>query len=271
MNEIEIKQYQLPKLEIKDYQLIKETVEHANEKYKKYIVTSETLDADIKKRAELRNYAKIIDDKRKKIEKEISSPIKQFKLDCDFLKNMYEASANLLDKQIKVFENKSKQAKKQEIQNIFNELVGKEAISELINLNMLFDERYLNKTYKLEDVEKDLVEKIRKIVNELEAIKNLKSDNELALTNLYLKEFDLTKVINENNRLEELKKTTQKVEEKKEEIKQEEIEQMLIEEVKTESIDPIKEYTLKITAPLSKQQALRKFLELNEMKFERID
>ena len=68
-----------------------------------------------------------------------------------------------------------------------------------------------------------------------------------------------------------MKKTTQKVEEKKEEIKQEKIEQMLIEEVKTESIDPIKEYTLKITAPLSKQQALRKFLELNEMKFERID
>lgn len=252
-------------IEAKEYAL------QLKEYYSNLIFNEDQIKEAKDERASINKIVKKIADYRKNIVAEFNKPIEMFEKTAKETEKILKETADFVDGQVKVYEEKEKEEKKQEIQNIFNELVGKEAISELINLNMLFDERYLNKTYKLEDVEKDLVEKIRKIVNELEAIKNLKSDNELALTNLYLKEFDLTKVINENNRLEELKKTTQKVEEKKEEIKHEKIEQMLIEEVKTESIDPIKEYTLKITAPLSKQQALRKFLELNEMKFERID
>jgi hypothetical protein len=252
-------------IEAKEYAL------QLKEYYSNLIFNEDQIKEAKDERASINKIVKKIADYRKNIVAEFNKPIEMFEKTAKETEKILKETADFVDGQVKVYEEKEKEEKKKEIQNIFNELVGKEAISELINLNMLFDERYLNKTYKLEDVEKDLVEKIRKIANELEAIKNLKSDNELALTNLYLKEFDLTKVINENNRLEELKKTTQKVEEKKEEFKQEKIEQMLIEEVKTENIDPIKEYTLKITAPLSKQQALRKFLELNEMKFERID
>lgn len=252
-------------IEAKEYAL------QLKEYYSNLIFNEDQIKEAKDERASINKIVKKIADYRKNIVAEFNKPIEMFEKTAKETEKILEETADFVGGQVKVYEEKEKEEKKKEIQNIFNELVGKEAISELINLNMLFDERYLNKTYKLENVEKDLVEKIRKIANELEAIKNLKSDNELALTNLYLKEFDLTKVINENNRLEELKKTTQKVEEKKEEFKQEKIEQMLIEEVKTENIDPIKEYTLKITAPLSKQQALRKFLELNEMKFERID
>ena len=88
MNEIEIKKYELPKLEIKDYDQIKKFVEEENEKYKNYLVTEDTLEKDTKKRAELRKQAKAIDDRRKEIEKEISLPIKEFKKKCDVLKKM---------------------------------------------------------------------------------------------------------------------------------------------------------------------------------------
>ena len=83
---------------------------------------------------------------------------------------------------------------------------------------MIFDERYLNKTYEIDKVEKDLFDKIRKIVADLEAIKNLKSEHELALKNQYLKTFNLGEAIIENNRLNELKQNTAKVEIKQEEI-----------------------------------------------------
>lgn len=36
-------------------------------------------------------------------------------------------------------------------------------------------------------------------------------------------------------------------------------------------VDPIKTYTLKITGTLSQQKALKKFLETNNMKFERVE
>lgn len=271
MNEIIVNEFILPKLEIRDYEILKKAIEEDNEKYNGYIVTEQTLEADTKKRIELRKQAKAIDEKRKEIEKQISAPIKQFKLDCDILKNMYENSADILDTQIKVYENKTKEKKKLQINKIFNELIGKEAISNLINLDMLFDERYLNKTYDLEDVEKDLFNKIKKIVNDLQAIKDLNSEYEVSLTNSYLKNFDLSSIIAENKKLQELKKETVKVEEKQEEIKEEKVQKMLSTKVEVENIDPVKTYTLRITGELSKQKKLKEFLELNNMKYERID
>lgn len=271
MNEIIINEFELPELKIKDYEVIKEAVEKDTAKYQNYIVTKDSLEADTKKRAELRNQAKAIDNKRKDIEKEISTPIKEFKSKCDALKKMYEESANLLDVQIKKYEEETKQKKKAEIQILFDELVGKEAISSLLTLDMIFDERYLNKTYSLEDIEKDLFNKIRKIANDLKAIKNFNSEHELALINIYLQEFDLGKAINENSRLESLKKETKVVEEKQEKIRKEKVDELLVKEVAQEEIDPIKTYILEITAPLSKQKALRKFLELNKMQFKKVE
>lgn len=271
MNEIEIKKYELPKIEIKDYDLIKKAIEEDNQKYSGYVVTTETLDTDVKKRAELRKQAKVIDDKRKEIEKEISEPIKKFKADCDCLKKMYEESADMIDKQIKVFELQEKENKKNQIEIIFNKLVTENSLNNLLNLNMLFDERYLNKTFKLEEIEKELLQKINEIVNDLKAIKELNSEYEVSLINDYLKTFSLSTVIVENTRLQELKEKTKTVEEKKEVLRQEKIEEILNKPVETEEIDPLKTYTLKITAELSKQKKLKEFLELNNMKFERID
>ena len=49
------------------------------------------------------------------------------------------------------------------------------------------------------------------------------------------------------------------------------IDEMLTNEVIGEEIDPIKSYILKITAPFSNQKALSKFLDLNNIKYERVD
>ena len=46
---------------------------------------------------------------------------------------------------------------------------------------------------------------------------------------------------------------------------------MLKEEVKEDVSDPMLTYTLKITGTLSKQKALKEFLILNKMEFEKVD
>ena len=166
---------------------------------------------------------------------------------------------------------KKKKKKEKKVEQIYNELVKEKAINNLINSEMLFDERYLNKTYKVEEVQKDLSTKITKISSDIQAIKDLESEYEVSLTNSYLKNFDLSSVIAENKRLQDLKKETKKVEERKKEIREEKINEILNEKVETDEIDPVKTYTLKITGELSKQKKLKEFLQLNNMKFERID
>ena len=268
MNEIEIKKYELPKLEIKDYEKIKELVTEDNEKYKNYLVTEETLDMDTKKRAELRKQAKAIDDRRKEIEKEISAPIKEFKAKCDLLKKMYEESADLIDTQIKVFENKTKEEKKKNIIVLYEEIFGE--LKEVVSFEKIFDDRWLNKTTKEKEIEVDIKNLKEKVENGLKAIETLNSEFEVELKNTFLEDFDITRAMFKRTQLEEQKEKMEQVSQRQEEVKQEQIEKMITEKVDVEDKDPVKTYTLKITAKLSKQKALRQFLELNEMEFERI-
>ena len=252
-------------IEAKEYAL------NLREYYSKLVFTEEQISEAKEERASINKVVKKIADYRKNIIAEFKKPIELFETTAKETEKILKETADFVDVQVKNYEEREKEEKRKQIETIYNELVGEETISNLINLNMLFDERYLNKTYKIEDVEKDLVGKIRKIANDIRTIKDLESEYEVSLINKYLQNFDLGAVITENKRLQELKKETQKIEEKQEEIKKEQINEMLTKEIKTEDIDPIKEYTLKITAPLSKLKSLRQFLELNKMEFEKIE
>lgn len=269
MKDIEIKKYELPKIEIKDYEEIKKLAEEDTEKYKNYIVTDETLDCDIKKRAELRKIAKTIDTRRKEIEKDVSVPIKKFKEDCDYLKKLYEDSADLIDTQIKFFEEKQKVEKQKKCEEIYNQVISE--FKEQLPFEKIFNPKWLNKTTKESEIQKEIETKVNNTRVALESIKSLKSEFELELVNTYFETMDINQAITKNNQLLEQKEKLQEVAKRQEEVKKEKVEKMLTEEVKEEEIDPIKTYTLKITAPLSNQIALRKFLELNSMTFEKVE
>ena len=268
-NEIEAKIVTVAKVE-DNIQEAKEYALKLKEYYSKLVFSDKQLAEAKEERASINKVVKKISDYRKNIVAEFKKPIEMFESTAKETEKILKETADFVDIQVKSFEDKEKEEKRKKIEKLFEELIGKEEINELVNLEMLFDERYLNKTYTLENVEKDLFEKIRKICQELKAIKELNSEHELSLINMYLKDFDLSKIIVENNRLNELKKATEKVEEKKVEIVKEKIENMLEKEVKEDVSDPILTYTLKITAPLSKQKTLRQFLDLNNMQYEKI-
>lgn len=252
-------------VEAKEYAL------QLKEYYSKLIFTEEQISEAEDERASVNKIVKKIADYRKEIVSEFKKPIENFEITAKETEKILKETSEFIDVQVKNYEKKVKDKKKTEIEIIFNKLIEEKGISNLLNLEMLFDERFLNKGYKIEDVEKDLLEKVNKIVNDIQVIKDLNSEYEVSLTNNYLNNFDLSKVIAENKRLLELKEQTQKVEEKQEEIRQERVTEMLTKKVQTENIDPVKEYVLKIKAPLSKQKELRRFLELNKMEFEKIE
>lgn len=268
-NEIEAKISGVAKVE-DNIEEAKEYALQLKEYYSKLIFTDNQLDEAKNERISINKIIKKISDYRKNIIAEFKKPIEQFENTAKETEKILKETADYVDNQVKNFEGKEKQKKKEQIEIIFNQLIEEEAISDLITLSMLFDERYLNKTYKIEDVGKDLSEKIKRIVNDVQAIKNLNSEYEVSLINKYLDNFDLSIVIAENKKLYELKNKSQQLEEKKEEIKKEKVEVLLTKKVDTENIDPVKEYVLKIKAPLSKLKALRQFLELNDMEFEKV-
>lgn len=247
---------------------IRDKVKETLKKYDADNYNEDNIERAKKDKALLNNTSKYLNDERIKLEKQFLKPFEEkFKDIITETTTMIKEASSKIDVIVKEVEIKAKATRRSAIETIFNGLVGE--LESIITLDKVFDEKWLNKGSFNDKGEfkytQQLKDKLNKIRNDLESISALNSKHELALKSYYLKEFDLGQVIAENNRLNELESKQVTIEEKKEEIKESKIEEMINKPVETEAIDPIKTYTLKITAPLSKQQALKQFLEINKM------
>ena len=252
---------------------IRDKVKTLLNNYKAENYSEDNIEDAKKDKALLNTTSKKLNDERIRLEKEFMKPFNDFKDVVSETTTMIKDASSQIDLIVKEVENKAKEDRKNIIVDIFNTLVGE--LKELITLEQVFNDKWLNKgsfndkgEFKLVN---ELEDKLNKIRNDLEAIKNLNSEHELALTNQYLKDFDLGKVIMENNRLNELKVNAQKVEVAREEKREAKVEEMVTKPVEVEEVDPIKTYTLKITGKLSQQLKLREFLDLNNMIYEKVE
>lgn len=282
MSQLEIINKQLPEIEFKGYEEIKQQLEEDVSKYQNYIVTKDTLDDDTKLRAELNKKAKAIDDKRKEIEKLVSAPIKEFKTKCDVLKNLYADVSSKIDVQIKVFEEKRKETKRKEVNDLISQLSTEKGLNDKYINQIEFDERYLNKTYEMEDIEKDLLLKIDNLLakqnEEIANIEAIRKQVELVNQNIKVKleaedfiqklsympfQEIILQITEKAKRIEEQEKTIQR--------------EVAIEPTantinipKVEEHESTFEFTLKITGTKSQLVTLRKFMETNNISYEKI-
>lgn len=247
---------------------IKETVQNLINKYKADNYDEDTIDKAKNDRAMLNNTSKKLNDDRIKIEKKFMEPFDEFKDVVNETVSMIKEASSKIDVIVKDVENKSKENRKKTIEKLYKDLVLE--LDNLITLEQVFDEKWLNKGSFSDKGEfkkqNELESKLNKIRNDLETIKGLNSKHELALTNQYLKTFDLGQVISENNKLNELEKQTVKVEEKKEKIIEEKIQNSITKEVEYEEDDPVQTYKLEITGTITQLENLKEFLMLNEMR-----
>jgi hypothetical protein len=149
MNDLQVKNvqvdYELPKLAY-DLEPLKEQVNAIKEQYSNWVVVEDDLKAAKDIVAKLNKAAKEISDNRIVVVREIKEPITKFeneiKLMTADLKQLSESIKNQLD----TYEEKRKELKKQEIL----------ALPEFDSEYMLFDEKWLNKTYDIKDIKYDL-------------------------------------------------------------------------------------------------------------------
>lgn len=256
---------------------IKEKVKEMLPKYKAENYDESNIEIAKSDKAMLNKTSKLLNDERIKIEKEFMKPFEEFKKEVTETCNLIKQASSEIDVIVKEVDNKAKEERKNKIIEIFNANVNE--LKEVLFLEKIFDEKWLNKSSFKEDgtfkFEEELINKINVIRNDLITIGELNSKYEVELKNDYLNHFQLGEIIRKNNELikkEEIllnQQNDSKLELKKQH--EEKIEKMLEKPIEENDIEPIKSYKLKITTSLSKMKALRQFLELNEIEFERID
>ena len=268
-NELEVKIEGVQKItdnmsEVKEYAL--ETKKY----YENLVFTDEQIKEAKDERANINKAVKRVADYRKDIVDKFNKPLEEFVRNAKETESILKEASNSIDVQVKKHEEEEKQKKKNECEELFNNLVGD--LSELITFEKVSDNRWLNKTTKMTEVEQDIKNVIEKVNTGLQAIKELNSEFETELINTFLQDYDLSKAIMKNTQLKAQKEKLAKTEVAKEETKQETIREMVSKPVETveDERDIIKSYTLKITANYTKMTALRKFMEINDIKFEKV-
>lgn len=227
-------------------------------------------------KALLNKSAKALNDKRIVLEKKFNEPFEIFKATIKETTDLIKEASSKIDEVVKDVENKEKSNRKEIIVKYYEENINE--LKDILPLEKIFEDKWLNKgsfngkgEFKLVN---ELQDKINRVRNDLIAIGELHSKYEVELKNDYLNCFDLSRVIAKNTELikkeEFLKKQQEESQKVVVEQKEEKMQEMASKKVEEKISDEILTYTLKITGKTSQMVALRKFLETNEMKFEKV-
>lgn len=151
------------------------------------VITEDEIKTGKAMRASLNNLAKAIEAKRREVKKEFCAPYDEFESQTKVLTQKINRVSLGIDAQIKDFEEKEKQAKKQEIFDYFASLNFR-----LVPIEKLWDEKWLNKGCSEKSWKEQLSAKIEKIKVDLAIISQMEAEDKETLKAMYLDCLDVS-------------------------------------------------------------------------------
>ena len=235
---------------------IKIEVQERLKKYQGIMVVEDKIDEAKSDRAMLNKNIETLDTWRKEKKKQFMQPFTEVENQVKEIVNIIEQTKSSIDKQIKEFEEKYRQEKRSQIEAIWRSKQFK-----LVLLPQIYDIKWENKGLTLKKIEEEIDTIIQSINTNIEAIKVFTNDVELqdTLKTKYLLTLDLSKVIQEYQKEQELK--TRISVSKQEEVKAEEQE-------KTDQ--PTYVITFQVEGTYQELQKLSNFLKQNNYNYQTI-
>lgn len=160
-------------------------------------------------RASLNNLVKVVSDKRKQVENDVFAQWLQDKKDIMAVEKTIKAASDKLGNGINDIDNAEKELKKNQIKELWLNMTNNKYPFELV-----FEERYLNKSVKPKEIEESLNNKFLKAEEQLSFIEASLPDDELQaeqVIQLFCKTLDLSKA---TERINEIKEAKAKLQEK---------------------------------------------------------
>src|SRR5574344_1511147 len=160
---------------------IKKKVEDALINFKAENYNEDNIDKAKEDKALLNKTSKKLNDGRIALENEFMKPFEEFKTTIKETTDLIKTASSNIDEIVKEVENKVKEEKKNIIINFYDENVKE--LKDLITFDSLFNDKWLNKTYKIDDIQNEIKDNLSRIRNDLLVITTLKSKYEVELKN----------------------------------------------------------------------------------------
>ena len=174
-----------------------------------YIVDENNYKQAKSDRTALNNLLKIVSDKRKQVENDVFAQWLQDKKDIMQVEKTIKAASDKLGNGINDIDNAEKELKRNQIKELWLNMTNNKYPFELV-----FEERYLNKSVKPKEIEESLNNKFLKAEEQLSFIEASLPEDELQaeqVIQLFCKTLDLSKA---TERINEIKEAKAKLQEK---------------------------------------------------------
>lgn len=251
-----------------NFEELKKELSEKLENYKSLVVTEDSIKAGKADRAKLNSLIRALDDKKKEVKSYYLNAYEPFEKKILSLTEMIKEAVVNIDSQVKGFEETARNKKEKDILDFFEKEQGD--LKGIIKYEMIKDDRWLNVTYSIDKVYKEITESFTRIREEMTLIKGMELEFEAQVLDKYIQTLSVTTAIAENTRLKEQRERLNAAKSiKKEEIPPIEATYRVIEET------PIKEPKLtelafKVWVSDKQLGDLKAFLKANNIKYGKV-
>ncbi|OEU67124.1 MAG: hypothetical protein BA863_08645 [Desulfovibrio sp. S3730MH75] len=173
-------------------------------KYEGLVYNEESIQDAKKDRATLNKLHKALSDKRIVIKKLCLAPYVKFEAQIKELSALIQQPMLAIDNQVKGYETQKKETKQKQIVKFWEK--SESSAKTLIKFESVFNDKWLNATVSMTKVETEITALFDRVENEMQVIKDLKTEFEGQVVSVYLQGFSIARALTENTRLLENKR-----------------------------------------------------------------
>lgn len=196
-----------------NYEELKTELTEKVSMYETLVYTDEQIKEAKEDKANLNKLKKALNDERISMEKSYMQPFNVFKAQVNEIIGIIDKPIAVIDKQVKEFEQKEKDEKLEALKEAFDNI----GFQSFVEFEMIFDSKWLNKTFSMKKAEETMREKMYQIGNDVKTLNDLPEFGFEALE-VYKTSLDINKALAEGRKLADIqkrKKEQQEAEEKR--------------------------------------------------------
>lgn len=257
--------------------------------YQNMVVTESGVKEAKADRANLNKFKAALADSRKSVKSQWNQPLSDFEDKMKVLERMVDEPISVIDRQIKSFEEIKKEEKRQSIEAFFEDNVGD--LEEILPLQKIWNDRWLNATYPMKEIEQEIISRMRKTHNDINIIVAMQLPCTEQMLSAYLDTLDMGRAMEEKHRYEQAQKAKEQiVKPQKEEVPQSApviveskdqtsdliaVQQLMPKndqmEQQEEQIEKVKVLDFRVWVTSEQMQALKAFLLQNHIRYGRVE
>jgi hypothetical protein len=212
--QLEVKEYKIPNEIQFNFEELKSELSKKVEKYETLVYDEDQIQEAKKDRAALNKLKAALNDERLRREREYMKPFQVFKDQVNEIREIIDKPIKIIDEQLEGYEEDRKRKKREEIGAYWAQ---ESKHPDWITLPLIFQDKWLNASYSMTQIKKDIDSKVGQINYDMETLEML-PEYSFEAVEVYKTTLDMNKAIAEGQRLADIQKRKEEAEKAEKEL-----------------------------------------------------